>query len=270
MSTFIKYDYLPFQDFRIAYLSYVKRNQKGFFIDIVELREFLYQGYKTKSLQAQNVTFPLKIFYLTDFDIIRSSYNHYFLFQSPSPFQEELEKLAKRIKIELKLKNIDSLFRIDPKYGLIVGTSKDSIETHSGKDKPFCFITLYLTGDYHHPEIALYDYIEKEHKKRYIEIFEQHNHCTPGSLKFLGIDFSKMRTAFTKSSPAVILTYDNIMELGNSLVQKHKLESLTLSLIYEDVSEVEATLCLLDKKKSAFFMSGMCKFFINVEELFRS
>jgi hypothetical protein len=270
VSTFIKYEDIPFQEFLNAYQIYAKKIQKGFLIDINKMREFLFKGYKTRTLGAQTQVVPIKIFYIIDFDIMRSSYNHFFLFQSLSESQDELEKLAKRFKIELKLKNIDSLFRIDPKYGLIVGTSHEAIDPAIGSDKLYCFITLYLTSDHHHPEIALSDYLDKESKRKYVEIFEKHNHCPPGISKILGFDLSKIRTALKKTSPATVLNYDDIVIFGNSLIQKHKIESLTLSLIFEDITDEEATLCMLDKKKSAYFPAGLCKFFINIDELFNS
>ena len=267
MSIFIKYDDIPFQDFLSAYHIYLKKSQKDFLIDIDKLRECLFKGNKTKILDSKPVIRLIKIFYIIDFDIIRSTYNHYFIFQSSADFQEELERVAKRIKIELKLKNIDSLFRIDPKYGLVIGTAKEAIDSSVPPDKLFCFITLYLTGDQHHPEIALLEYIEKTYKKKYMEIFEKHNHCSPGSFKFLGIDLSKIKQAFKKSSPFVLLRYEGIIELGNSLIHKHKLEDLSISLIFEEVTENEITRCLLDKNKSAYYSGELCKFFINAEEL---
>ena len=68
----------------------------------------------------------------------------------------------------------------------------------------------------------------------------------------------------------MLLYYENIIELGNSLIQKHKLEHISISLIYEEVTENEVELCLLDKKKAGYFPAGLCKFFISVDELLQN
>jgi hypothetical protein len=266
-TTFVKYDSIAFQDFLAIYNLYSKQNLKNSLIDVSKIREFLFAGNKIKDKDGKNIVYPIKIFYIMDYDYIRNIHNSYFLFQSPSELQEDLEKLAKRIKIELKLKNIDTLFRIDPRYGLTIGTAKEAIDPTITQDKYNCFITLYVTNDPNHPEIALYEYVEKPYKKKYIEIFEKHNHCSPGTFKLLGFELSKFKKVFTKTSPQLIFFYNDIVEFGNSLIQKHKLENLTISLIYEDVSEREANECLLDKSKLSFFPSGFCKFFISIDEL---
>lgn len=270
MSTFIKYQDIPYEDFLSALSLLNKKDIPHALISIDKLREVLFKGDKRKIVGGSSEVFPIKIFYIIDYDIIRNTHNYYFLFQSSSKIQEELERIAKRIKIELKLKNIDSLFRIDPKYGLVVGTSKDAIDPFVGLDKSYCFITLYLTNDHNHPEIALLEYVEKAFQKKYIEVFEKHNHCSPGTFKLLGIDFSKIKKAFVRSNPHIILNYEDLKELCLSFAEKQKIENLTLSFIYEEVSEEEANECILDKTKASFYPAGLCKFFINTEELLKA
>lgn len=264
---FAKYENILFEDFLYAYNLYSKQNIKKSLLDIDKLKEFLFTCTKVKEVEGKIITYPMKIFYITDYDYFRNIHSNYFLFQTSSIIQEELEKLAKRIKIELKLKNIDTLFRIDPKYGLVIGTAKEAIDPTVTQDKDCCFITLYITTDTNHAEIALTEYVDKSLKKKYIEIFEKHNHCSPGTFKILGFDLSKFKHMFTKTKPHILFFYEDIVELGNSLLNKHKLKNLNVSLIYENVSEKETNECLLDKNKLVYFPSGFCKFFISVDEL---
>ena len=165
-AVFVKYENISFEDFLSAYNLYSKQNIKNSLLDIAKLKEFLFTCNKVKEVENKIITYPMKIFYITDYDYFRNIHSNYFLFQAPSIIQEELEKLAKRTKIELKLKNIDTLFRIDPKYGLVIGTAKEAIDPTVAQNKNYCFITLYITNDTNHPEIAITEYVDKNLKKK--------------------------------------------------------------------------------------------------------
>ncbi len=148
-----------------------------------------------------------------------------------------------------------------------MGTKRDSIDKLLKKENEFCFITLYLTEDPANNDVSLIEYVDKDQKSRYKEIFKKHNDTSPKKKSFLGFDLSSLKKkerAGEKRSP---FDYETLKGFVKSFRERYSLEDLKLSFIFKDMTEEEYNLCLLDESRGTFYPSGDCKFFNTTEEL---
>jgi len=202
-------------------------------------------------------------FFIREVDLVQQTVYQYVLMHTESDAAHDLLKIAQRFRIDLKGKGVETLFRIDPIHGLIVGSSIEAVSRFGTKERPGCFITLVCSRDPGHPLIALQDYVDREDRHRYQEVFQKYNHLLPAKPSI----FKRVFGHPESTSSLAGWSYRLISDIVHTLSAHYQMHPQTISIIYENVSESELEHCLLDRKYSTFQTTGTSKFFTSTEEL---
>ncbi len=262
MSNAVLFNNITAGDFLAAYKMHLASPAKGYLPDAIRLKEFRISG----NVTGRAAEHRLDIFFLNQYDMLADATNSFIIFRTGSNGIVELERFVKRFRIDLKSQGFEGLFRIDPRYGLISGSSRDAID-QSARTKPNCFTTLYLTDDPAHSEVSLLEYADKNYHEKYKNIFKTHNACLPKKKGIFNFDFSNLKKMERRGEESSVFSYKHIFSFINALQTRYSMSSISLAFIFTEMTDDDFNLALLDQASGTFYPSGQCRFFNSTDEL---
>ncbi len=262
MPNAVLFDNIPVDDFLTAYQMHQATPGQGYLPADSQLKEFRISG----TVKSRVTEHRIDIFFLNQYDMLSDSTNYFLVFRTDSNGVSDLEKFVKRFRIDLKSQGFEGLFRIDPRYGLIVGSSRNSIDLEA-RTKPNCFVTLYLTGDAAHPEVSLMEYTDKDNREKYKEVFKAHNGCFPKKKGIFGFDLTSLKKRERKGEVSSLFNYKHLFSFTNALRTRYSMVDISVAFIFSDLNDDDYKLVLLDQTLGTFYPTGQCRFFNSTDEL---
>jgi hypothetical protein len=263
MPNCILYRDVPAEDFLTAYRLHEEKSSVAYLPSDAQLRDIAFSGRR----EAGGVTHELAIYLFNQYDMVRDETMAFVVLQTDRSGGSFLETTAKRLRIDLRGQKLESLYRIEPRYGLVVGLARDSVDPNVRLDRNRCYITLVLTQDPSHPEVSLLEYVDSDHRARYRKIFQATNQCAPRKRGLMGFDLSKLRSGGLKGEGESPFRHEHIRYFTDALRERYGLRELRVSLIYKDVTEDDLKRAILDPSFGLFYPTAECRFFHSTEEL---
>ncbi|HJZ13199.1 MAG TPA: hypothetical protein VJ521_13675 [Acidobacteriota bacterium] len=268
MSYQLRYDDIPWEEFSSVLKAHIDHPAKKLLISEFKLRDFMLICKRNRlghfQLDSDTKKNREVVFYfLREPDPAHDTIHQYLIITTDTDGAEELAKIGQRIRLDLRAKGIETLFRIDPRYGLIVGSSLRPVSRYTVKDRPQCFLTLVWSSDPSHLLVSLQDYLDREDRPRYHKIFEQYNHVPPGKASVLKRLFSPQ--AAQRASTG--WNYHFLSEFVAILDSRYYIFPWAISMIFENIHDDEFEATVLDRKRSSSHPGGINRFFISTEEL---
>jgi hypothetical protein len=263
----LRYDSVPMEDFLQALTLHEQNADRGALPRPAALRAVRIAG----NAQTEKEPYPLELFSIAEYNPLAAQIEAFVVLRAPSIQARELEKLALQVRQELAARGFKTLFRVDPRYGLLSGSAMGAVDPTVRANKPFCFATLYLTDDPAHPALALLDYVDKAQRPRYEQIFKKVNGVSAKGAPSFNFSLSKFLGGKKEPAappPAVSpIRYAHLRTLLMALGNKMFVRQLTVSLIFSGVTDREIENCFLDKHHSMHQASGQAQFFASLDEL---
>ncbi|UCF81344.1 MAG: hypothetical protein JSV08_02730 [Acidobacteriota bacterium] len=263
MPNCILYRDVPAEDFLTAYRLHEEKSSVAYLPSDAQLRDVAFSGRQ----EAGGVAHELAIYLFNQYDMVRDETMAFVVIRTDRSSGKLLENTAKRFRIDLRGQKLESLYRIEPRYGLVVGLARDSVDSSVRLDRDHCYITLVLTQDPSHPEVSLLEYVDSDNRARYREIFQAANQCAPRKRGLMGFDLSKLRSGGLKGEGESPFRHEHVRYFANALRERYGLRELRISLIYKDVTEDDLKRAILDPSFGLFYPTAECRFFHSTEEL---
>jgi len=263
-----RYDNVPWEDFLLALNFQLSAQGKKVLIPESKLRDFKITANKSRQGNAFLDLDPKKnrdfaFYFLRESDLVTQTTHQYLVLTTDTDGAEDLLKLAQRLRMDLRAKGMDPLFRVDEHYGPIPGALLEPVSRFGAKQRPFCLVTLVFTRDPFHPLLAIPNSVDREDKTRWMEVFQKYNHIPAPKQSLM----QKVFRSSMKSDATPGWTYKLIQDLNTTMSARYFLFFQRISLIYENVSESDMETCILDKKLATSQTSGTSRFFTSTEEL---
>lgn len=210
---------------------------------------------------------PLVLYLLQERDALTQIHESFLLVQGEGRHSRPLKDLVLRLGRFFRRRNLPVLFRIDPRYGLLVGSALEPLDPAVKWDRPRVYAALTFTADPAAPSLALLEYVPVSQQTAYRELFRKYNGLEPVRPGRLAQVFRR----WTGSPPSGEggpgrLTYGMVATLGTFLKQE-KVTEVTLSLIFKGIPAGEANRFVLDPRRATFHPSGHDRFFASLGEL---
>jgi len=264
--TTLRIDNLPLEDFftilnqhdrdvRIGYLP------KHSFLKEVKL-ECLWQG------DGLGAPVHLTLYCMEETDPLSEVTETFLILSTRSEAARALIPLAKRLKEALVSIREPSLFRVDPKYGIVHGSCVEPVDPSVRWDRPGVYVALYLTTDPASPSLAVMEYVPPDQEKKFTHLFEKYNGVAPKKPSLL----TSAWTRLTRKAPppaearANKINYKLIKLLSQFLQREHAM-SATVSLIFKNVEPEDVPKLMVDSAFVTAAKSGNDRFFGTLSEL---
>ncbi len=257
----LRYDNLPLADF-LAALGL--RDRPGLLPEPSALKEAcLAASWSPVPGDAS----PLVLYLLQERDALTETQEVILLVQGEGRHARPLREFLLRLGRFFRGRKIPVLFRIDPRYGLLVGSALEPLDSAVKWDRPKVYAALAFTADPASPSLALLEYVPSTQQAAYRALFVKYNGVEPARPGRLAQAFRRWTGARPpgEGSPGR-LTYGMVATLG-AFLQRETVENVTLSLIFKGVSAAEASRFVLDPARATFFPSGHDRFFTSLGEL---
>lgn len=271
---FIIYRDLAIEDFLTALEMHRKKGTQAYLPGDACLRDIKIEGrYEPRQGSADAsgammlTPIPVALYFLNQYDMIRDETTAFVVVGADRSGARFVESTAKRLRTDLRAQSFETLFRVDPRYGLVVGAQREAVDTSVRADRNRCYVTLVLTDDASHPEASLLDYVDRDHQRRYKEIFEAVNQTPPKKRGVMGFDLSKLRGGGLKGEAASPFRHEHIRYFAGALHDRYGVKDIKVSLIYKDVTDDDLRRSILDPKAGFYVPVGECRFFSSTEEL---
>lgn len=260
----LRIDNFPLDDFLTILTQYEKDVRSGFLPKQAFLREakleFLWQ--------KEGLETPINVaFYLLDeLETLSDILETFIIISTSNEGSRAIINLSKRLRDFLVSKKESVLFRIDPRYGLVCGSSVEPVDLSIKWDKPKIYTALYLTDDASSPSLAVMEYVAEENQKRFVHIFEKYNGIPPKKPSFWSSALGKLTG---KSSHKEVVKKVNYKTLNHlvSFIQREGGMSATISLIYKNIEPEDVPNLLIDKTYILTAKSGSDRFFGTLADL---
>ena len=120
----LRYDSVPTDDFLQALTQHEQNADRGALPRPAALRAVRIAGH------AQSATDPhlFELYSIAEYNPLAAQVEAFVVLRAPSAQARELERLALKIREELAARSFKTLFRIDPRYGLISGSAMASVD----------------------------------------------------------------------------------------------------------------------------------------------
>jgi len=259
--TTLRYDDLPLADF-LAALGL--RERPGLLPEPTALKEACLAAAWSPVAGESS---PLTLYLVQERDALTETQEAILLVQGEGRHGRPLRELVLRLARFLRGRKIPSLFRIDPRYGLLVGSALEPLDPAVKWDRPRVYAALALTADPASPSLALLEYVPPSQQAAYRALFVKYNGVEPARPGRLARAFRRWTGGRTagEGSPGR-LTYGMVATLG-AFLQREKVENASLSLIFKGISAAEAARFVLDPGRATFHPSGHDRFFASLGEL---
>lgn len=213
---------------------------------------------------------PFELYSCAEFNPLTGEIESFVVLRGPVLQVRALESMAVKLKAELASKGIRTLFRIDPRYGLILGAAATAVDPAVHSSQLYGAAVLYLTDDPGHPALALLDYTAKDARKRYEDAFRKYNGVTAKGAPAFNFSLSKLlgKKAPTEPLPAVSpIRYARLRTLLIALTNQFLARNLLLSFLFGSVAPGDQDKCLLDQNRAVLSAVGTPAFFGSPDEL---
>ncbi len=262
--TTLRFDHVPLEDFLACLKLHETDVRSGYLPPARALKEARFQAVWEPS--AGEPPASLSLFLLQETDALSQRSEAFLLVHAPSGTASFLRDLALRLRRYLQKRQIPSLFRLDPRYGLVTGSALDPVDPAVKWDRPGAYVALYLTEDTASPSLAVMDYVSTEHRKRFQEQFQRYNQVPPSTPSLLKATFKRLLGGAVEAEVPRKLTYRLLTGLAGFLGEEG-VTSPTLSLIFKDLAASDGKRVLLDPRYGAFYSSGQDRFVASLGEL---
>ncbi|HNQ78748.1 MAG TPA: hypothetical protein PK747_05025 [Acidobacteriota bacterium] len=262
----LRIDNLPLEDFftilsqherdvRIGYLP------KPSFLKEVKL-EFLWQG------EALGAPVHITLYCMEETDPLSEITEAFVIMATRSEAARAVIPLSKKLRECLASIKEPSLFRVDPKYGIVHGSCVEPVDPSIRWDRPGVYTALYLTTDPSSPSLAVLEYVPPDQEKKFTQIFEKYNGVAPKKPSLLTSAWNR----FTRKAPPSTETRTNkinyklIRALSQFLQREHAM-SATVSLIFKNIEPEDVPKLMVDPVFVVAAKSGNDRFFGTLSEL---
>lgn len=260
----LRYDAIPVDDFLQVLTLHEQSASRGALPPPQCLRAVKVAG----TINAAT-PWALELYSCAEHNPLTGETESFVVLRAPSGQAKDLERFAGMLKRELISKGLKTLFRIDPRYGLLTGSAQFAADT-SVRTEAWAFAALYLTDDPGHPALALLDYVSKDHRKRYEMLWKKYNGLDPRGAPVFSFSLGKLLGKKKEEAPAPPVSPIRYPRLRTLIVAMNNMfgaKGLTVSILFGGVGEADAGRCMLDKTRSARQASGPTNFFDSLEEL---
>lgn len=272
MPNFILYKDIAADDFLAAWRLHREKGAQAYLPGDVHLRDFKLEGRvesrsPDESMGGSAAERSLALYFLSQYDMVSDETTAFVILSSDRTAHTYLENTAKRLRIDLRGQGFGTFVRVDPRYGVVVGTARDVVDAGVHTDRNRAYVTLVLTKDAAHPEVSLLEYVDRDHQTRYKEIFEKINQTPPKKRSMMGFDLSKLRAGGLKGEADSPFRHEHIRYFAGALQERYGIRGLKVSLIYKNVTEEDLKKCIIEPAAGLFVPVGECRFFTSTEEL---
>ncbi len=262
-SNVLRYDAIPSDDFLQALTLHEQNAARGALPPPGALRAVKMAG------EVGDSAWPIELYSCAEHNPLTGETESFVVLRGPAPQARELERFAVALKRELIAKGLKALFRIDPRYGLLMGSNLLATDP-AVRAGNWAFVTLYLTEDPGHAALALLDYVAKDHRKRYEALWQKYNGAAPRGAPAFAFSFGKLLGKKPPAAPAAPVSPIRYPRLRTLLVAMNNLfyaRKLAVSIIFAGITKPDQEKCLLDSGRSAYLASGTPGFFASLDEL---
>jgi hypothetical protein len=262
--TTLRYDKVPLEDFLACLGQHEQDVRVGFLPPQSSLKEVLLEA---RAKVSGEEALPLAFYLLQETDALSQRTEIFVLIHGPSARASALRELAVRFRRFLEVRKIPSLFRLDPRYGLVYGSAAEPVDETLKWDRPGSYVALYLTTDPASPGLAVGEYVALEYRRRFHELFLKYNRVPPATPGLLAATWKKilMKDRREEAAPRRI-TY-RLLKAFCAFVAEEAMEGAVISFICKDLSQEDGRKILLDSKYGTFLPAGQDRFFASLGEL---
>ncbi len=264
VGTTLRYDEVPLDDFLLALRQHERDVRLGHLPPQQQLKEVRLEMRWTPFSATEPS--PLTIYLLQERDALSEQVEVFFLLRAPSALAVPLRDMALKFRAFLRKRQLPSLFRIDPRFGLVYGSALDPLDETIRWDRPWSIVTLYLTEDPSSPSLAVMDYVSPDARKRYQELFLKVNQVAPSSPGFLKNAWKRLRGGGQQEAGVHRLSY-RLVALLSAFLQNEPCVDATISMIFKELPRGTGGVGLLDPRFATYYPSGHDRFFASLGEL---
>ena len=260
----LRFDRVPLDIFLPVLDEHERDVRQGFLPRASSLKEVMVEGRWTPP--EGGFEGPLSVYLLQETDALSQRSEAFVILHTTSGGAFPLRSAGIRLRDALERKRITSLFRIDPKYGLLCGSASETVDPLVKWDRPGCYVALYLTSDAASPALALMEYVPSDQQQRYRDLFLKYNRIQPVKQSFFQNTWQKLKGKPAEEPATRRLTYGFIKQLL-LLVLKESVTNTSISLIYKDMDQAEAKSVKLGQGYATYSPTGNDRFFASLGEL---
>ena len=260
---------IPYEELMSVFEYHFQKPDAGLLPPETKLRDFAVFAQVPPRLQEPPV--PIEFYLTQEVDPILNAAKVYGLLRAPSDSVQVLLREAHRIQRWFQGQNLPMMYRVDPVYGIVQGSDVEAVQPDACHPSPSVVLTLILTDDPGHPELALMDYVPGPYRKTYARIFEKYNKTKPGKLTLLGVDLGRIFKRKGESAGPLRhpWKYDLIRAFLRHLLQRHYWMRIRVSLVYTEVHEDDFLNSPFQSSNILFFPTRPCRLFNEIDELFQ-
>jgi len=260
---------VPYEEFIMIVNSHCRAPSAGFLPPEDRLRDVRVRARLRPRPDAED--YPIEGYIVTEYEPLIGRSKTFIILRTEADNYEGLVRESRRLQLWLRSQGVPTLFRIDPRYGLVYGSHREPVVPTTSPDFPYILTVQVVTDDPGHPELALQGYVEPAFRARFAELFEKYNRTKPQTFRLLGIDLSRLfrRGPEPTARPAISLTYDWVRRFLHNLVERHRWFDLDVSLIYSDVTEQEFRNVPVGADAIVLSPDRPLRFFHSIDELTR-
>lgn len=262
----LRIDNLPLEDFftilnqhdRDVRIGYLPRPS---FLKEVKL-ECLWQG------EGLNAPAHLTVYCLEETETLSEVTEAFVIVATRSEAARALIPLSRKLRDALASIKEPTLFRVDPKFGVVHGSCVEPVDPSVRWDKPGVYTALYLTTDPASPSLAVLEYVPQDQEKRFTQLFEKYNGVAPKKPSLLTSAWSRL----TRKAPQPQAAGTNkinykLIKLISQFLQREHAMSATVSLIYKNIEPEDVPKLMVDPVFVVSAKSGNDRFFGTLSEL---
>jgi hypothetical protein len=262
----LRIDNLPLEDF----FTILNQHEKDVRIGYLPKPSFLTEVKLECLWQGEGLSSPVHIalYSMEETDPLSEVTETFIILATRSEASRAIIPLSKKLRESLAAQKEQTLFRIDPKYGLVNGSCIEPVDPSIRWDKPGIYTAIYLTSDPASPSLAVLEYVPQEQEKRFTQIFEKYNGIQPKKPSMLTSAWNRL----TRKAPAQTDVKSNkinykLIRTLSMFMQKERAMSATVSLIFKNIEPVDVPKLLVDPVFVVSAKSGSDRFFGTLSEL---
>jgi hypothetical protein len=259
----LRYDRVPLDDFLACLMRHDQDVRPGYLPPAAHLKEVRLET----ACRVGSEPFALTLYLLQETEALSQTVEVFLLLQGPASQAAALRVLALKLKGFLERRQMPGLFRIDPRYGLVCGSSLEPVDPSVHWDRPGAYVALYLTEDPAAPSLALLEYVPQASRRLYRELFLKYNGVVPAAPGLIRSAWKKLvGEDHAKGQAASHLSYRQVKHLA-AFLRELDVEAPCISLIYKDMGPGAGSTCLLDPGSATACAAGNDRFFASLGEL---
>lgn len=258
---------IPYEELAYAFEYHLMRPEAGLLPQENKLKDFAIYAQVIPRIQETPV--PIKLLVIQEYDPIPAITKVYALFQGSDNAASIILREAHRVRLWFKEQGLHWMYRVDPVYGILQGNCDDAVQPDACHPTTSVVLTMVLTDDPGHPDLALQDYVPDKHRKKFVELFEKYNKVKPGKFRLLGIDLGTIfkKKADDLSKNIHTWSYSLLRDLLRNLLQRQYWTNMNVSLVFTDVSEEDFRNVPFHSSYIFYYPTRPCRLFTEIDEL---